>query len=128
MPRYPYALQYNPPAPVLPARVGPPGGAPLVMVAAFVDTGADVSVLPRGLPEQLNLPRVGRTVVAGFDGLNRILPVYSAEIGVNGFSSVVETIGFGATTLIGRDFLNRFVAHLHGPEGVLALELPDSFG
>jgi len=124
MPRYPYGKQYTPPAPVLPVRVGQPGTTPTVLLSALVDTGADLSVLPQGLPARLNLPAVGRLPVAGVDGLPRPLPVYAAEVAVNGYRAAIRVVSLGATPLIGRDLLNRLAVHLRGPEGVLDVELP----
>lgn len=44
--RYPYDARRDPPAPVVPIRVGFPGQRPEVLLLALVDTGADLSVVP----------------------------------------------------------------------------------
>lgn len=124
MPRYPYGRQYHPPAPVLPLRVGRPGAAPAVLVPALVDTGADLSVLPQGLPARLQLPAVGRLAVAGVEGVPRQLPVYAVEVSVNGYRAIVRAVSLGATMLVGRDLINKVTLHLHGPEAALDVELP----
>lgn len=124
MPRYPYGTRYTPPAPLLPLRIGRPGVTPTVLVSALVDTGADLSVLPQGLPARLGLPPVGRLAVAGVDGLPHPLPVYAAEASVNGFRTTIRVVSLGETPLIGRDLLNKITLHLHGPEAVLDIDLP----
>lgn len=123
MPRYQYGRQYHPPAPVLPLRVGRPGTAPAVLVPALVDTGADLSVLPQGLPARLRLPAVGRLAVAGVEGVPLQLPVYAVEVSMNGDRSIVRAVSLGATMLIGRDLINKLTLHLHGPEAVLDVDL-----
>ncbi len=128
MPRYPYERRYTPPAPVLPVRVGRPGAVPTVLVAAMVDTGADLSVLPRGLPAHLGLPTVGRLTVAGIDGLPRSLPVYAAEVAVEAYRTAIRVVSLGVTPLIGRDLLNKLVVHLRGPEATLDIDLPSPGG
>jgi len=124
MPRYPYGKRFTPPAPVLPVRVGQPGTTPTVLLSALVDTGADLSVLPQGLPARLRLPAVGRVPVAGVDGPPRSLPVYAAEVGVNGYRAAIRVVSLGAVPLIGRDLLNRLTVNLRGPEGLMDVEFP----
>lgn len=124
MPRYNYGRQYDPPAPLLPVRVGRPGAAPAVFLSALVDTGADLSVLPRGLPARLGLPAVGRLTVAGVEGLPRLLPVYAVEVSLNGFRSIIRAVSLGTTPLIGRDLINKLTIHLRGPEAALEVDLP----
>ncbi len=123
MPRYPYETRYTPPAPILPMRVGRPGAMPTVLLSALVDTGADLSVLPHGLPARLGLPAVDRVVIAGVDGLRHPLPVYAAEVALDGYRTAIRAVSLGATPLIGRDLLNRITVHLHGPEAVLDVDL-----
>ncbi len=124
MPRYRYGRQYDPPAPVLPVRVGRPGTTPAVLLSALVDTGADLSVLPQGLPARLRLPAVGRLTVAGVEGLPRPLPVYAVEVALDGYRSVIRAVSLGTTPLIGRDVINRITVHLRGPEATLEVDLP----
>jgi predicted aspartyl protease len=124
MPRYPYGARYTPPAPVLPLSVGRPGVTPTVLLSALVDTGADISVLPQGLPVRLGLPAVGRVTVTGIDSLPRPIPVYAAEVAIDGYRATIRVVSLGATPLVGRDLLNRMTAHLRGPGAVLDIDLP----
>lgn len=95
-----------------------------MLLSALVDTGADLSVLPQGLPARLRLPAVGRLTVAGVEGLPRPLPLYAVEVAVNGYRSIVRAVSLGTTPLIGRDLINKITIHLHGPEAALDVDLP----
>ncbi len=124
MPRYQYSTEYAPPAPILPVRIGRPGAALTVFLPALVDTGADLSVLPQGLPTHLELPVVDRLAVAGFDGSPYSLPVYAAGVAIDDFRAIIRVISVGQTPLIGRDVLSKITVHLHGPQALLDLDLP----
>ncbi len=126
MPRYLYEKRYTPPAPVLPLRVGRPGAEPEVFLSALVDTGADISVLPQGLPGRLGLPAVDRVSISGVDSLPHSLPVYAAEVAVNGYRTLIRAVSLGATPLIGRDLLNKLTLRLLGPEAILEVDFPPS--
>ncbi len=124
MPRYLYGTRYSPPAPILPVAVGHPGAMPSMLFSALVDSGADLSVLPQRVPAQLSLPPVGQVTVVGVDGLPRRFPLYAVEVAIHGYRALIRVIGVGADALVGRDLLNLVTAHLHGPEGVLDIDLP----
>ncbi len=124
MPRYLYENRYTPPAPVLPVRIGRPGGLPEVFLSALVDTGADISVLPQGLPGRLGLPAVDRVTISGVDGLPHPLPVYAAEVAINGYRTLIRAVSLGTTPLIGRDLLNKLTLRLLGLETILEVDLP----
>lgn len=124
MPRYPYDKRYSPPAPVLAVRVGRPGTLPDVFLPALVDTGADISVLPEGLPARLGLPVVDRVSVVGVGGLPHPFPVYAAEVALNGYRKIIRAVSLGTTPLIGRDLLNSITVRLDGPGATLEVELP----
>jgi clan AA aspartic protease len=98
------------------------GAAPAVVVTALVDTGADISVIPQHIARQLRLPFVRRIQVFGVDGSARFATVNSVEVEIPGFQDLVEAVAFGNEALIGRDLLNRWVAHLDGPQGLLRLD------
>lgn len=124
MPRYLYEKRYTPPAPVLPMRIGRPGAQPEVFLSALVDTGADISVLPQGLAGRLGLPAVDRVTISGVDSLPHPLPVYAAEVAINGYRTLIRAVSLGTTPLIGRDLLNTLTLRLLGPETILEVDLP----
>jgi|DewCreStandDraft_1066081.scaffolds.fasta_scaffold00494_44 hypothetical protein len=120
---FPYNRQHDPPAPVLPLRVGAPGADPVVAAPALVDSGADLTVLPEELVRMLRLPQIGEVTVRGVEGVARRVPVYAAEVEVvGGIRRIVEVVGIRANALLGRDVLNGMVITLDGPQQVLRVE------
>ncbi|MDQ7821141.1 MAG: retroviral-like aspartic protease family protein [Armatimonadota bacterium] len=117
---FPYDTRRTPPAPVLPVRLGRPQGEPAAAVAALVDSGADITVLPEGLARVLGLPQVSEVTVRGVAGTARV-PVYAAELEAAGTRRIVEVVEVGAEALLGRDVLNGWVVTLDGPARVLRL-------
>ncbi|MDQ7830016.1 MAG: hypothetical protein QN122_06030 [Armatimonadota bacterium] len=117
---FPYDARRSPPAPVLPVRLGPPRTEPATAVAALVDSGADITVFPEGLPQALGLPRVSEVTVRGVAGTARV-PVYAAEVEAAGRRQIVEVVGLGGEALLGRDLLNRWVVTLDGPRRTMHL-------
>lgn len=109
---------------MLPVRVGRPGAAPEIFFSALVDTGADISVLPLGLPAQLHLPAVGRLTVAGVEGPPRSLPLYAVEVSVNGYRVIARAVSLGTTPLIGRELINKMLMRFDGPKALLEVSFP----
>jgi hypothetical protein len=115
---FPYDVRRTPPAPVLPIRFGPPRTEPTTAVAALVDSGADITVLPEGVPDALGLPQIGELTVRGVGGTRRVA-VYAAEVEAAGWRRIVEVVAVGSEALLGRDVLNAWVVTLDGPRQAL---------
>ncbi len=118
----PYDQARRPPAPVVSIKLKRAGAEPAVVLTALVDTGADMTVIPQHVARELRLPFVRRIQVFGVDGSARLATVNSVEVEIRGFQDLVEAVAFGNEALIGRDLLNRWVAHLDGPKGLLRLD------
>lgn len=117
--RYNYDNRRDPPAPVLPLRVGQPGGAADVALAGLVDTGADLSEVPAAIARQLGLPPVSEVAIRGVGGVMRMATVYAVLIETDWASLLTEVVGLGREALIGRDLLNRWGLTLHGPNRLM---------
>lgn len=78
--------------------MGRPQDEPATAVAAPVDSGADLTVLPGGIPQAPGLPQVGEAAVR---------------------------VAAGAEALLGRDVLNGWVVTLDGPAQVLRQLIQD---
>ena len=118
MPSYD-AAQFNPPAPV--ARVtlrNPSTGLAVSDVALLVDSGADVTLLPRKAIDELgvNLATGPGYEVAGFDGTKTFVPavkvdmVFLRRLFRGQYLVTDEDRG-----ILGRDVLNHIALLLDGP-------------
>lgn len=116
-----YDRTAEPPAPVLPVRLSAPGSNESVLLSALVDTGADITVIPAGMPRRLGLPLVGTVAVRGVAGARARCPIFAARLVVDGHEEFVEVIGLGREALLGRNLLNRWLVRLDGPRTRLRL-------
>lgn len=123
---FPYDTVRTPPGPVLPLRVGKPDADPPVALAAVVDSGADITVLPAELPAALGAPAIGEVAVQGVGGVVQRAPVYAVLLEAAGRRRVVEVVAVGGEGLLGRDVLNAWRVVLDGPQLRLRVEPPSA--
>jgi hypothetical protein len=118
MPSYD-ASDFDPPAPV--ARVTlrhPHSGATVSDVSVLLDTGADVTLLPRTAVERLGVPLLPdqRYELLGFDGTKSFAPVVMLDLlflrrAFRGRYLLIEA----ERGIMGRDILNHVTLLLDGP-------------
>jgi len=118
-----YDTHRDPPAPVLPVRLGTPGEEVSYSLVALVDSGADTTVIPVEVANRLRLPRVGEIGIRGVGGIRQRAQIHTVMVEVAGFRGSVEAIALGGEGLIGRDLLNRWVVTLRGPEQAMEVEV-----
>jgi predicted aspartyl protease len=106
---------YEPPAPILPLRIADPSGAIDCAVPGFVDSGADCTLIPATLAQQLRLPVVGQLEIVGVGGGRGIAPIHAASVQVAGTNFLTRLVAFEDEVILGRDLLNRIVLLLDGP-------------
>jgi hypothetical protein len=119
MPSYD-ASHFDPPAPV--ARVtlrNQHSGATVSDVLLLLDTGADVTLLPHTVVEQLSVaPLAGqRYELMGFDGSKSFAPVVMLDLiflqrAFRGRYLLMEE----EHGILGRDILNHVIVRLDGPQ------------
>jgi clan AA aspartic protease len=119
-----YDSAFEPPAAVAALRFSAPNSADSVVVRALVDTGADATVVPTSVARRLALPLVDRVTVAGVDGRRSTVAVHAASVEVAGLRCLLRVVALGDEALLGRDLLNRLVAHLDGPALVASFRPP----
>ena len=124
MSRYAYSAEYDPPAPVLEIVVAAVGRA---NTTALVDSGADVTLLPITLLDQIDAHYMHTQRLRGVVGGSQTVEIYRVNIEVaaqtiRGIRAVAAAAGHEA--ILGRDVLNQLVMTLHGPAEVLTLETP----
>ena len=112
-----YDNAYDPPAPVIPMRITVPQSETAVMVSGLLDSGADCSLIPLRVAEELGLPRIGALEIARVGGGGGTAPLYAARVQIAGREMLVRLVAYESAVIIGRDILNRMVMLLHGPSG-----------
>lgn len=113
-----YTSSYFPPAPILDiVLVSQPQGNRTDAVAGFLDTGADASIVPLHLLEQIGARYVTEQRVRSYFGEARTVHTYLVDVVIDGITlPALEVVGDTVDeTLIGRDVLNRLRIRLDGP-------------
>jgi hypothetical protein len=119
MPAYD-ATRFDPPAPVADVSVrNPQTGTILSEVPMLLDSGADVSLIPRSYIEQLGLELIADSVyeLMGFNGTTSFAPVVQTELLFLGrtfrgrFLVLDQECG-----VLGRDIINHVSLWLDGPK------------
>ncbi len=117
---YPYDEQnFNPPAPSLGVYLSIPSSTSQrqsVKSIALLDSGADITAIPRWAIQQLQLKYVDETFVSGYDRAEKKAFVYSVKVIFEKIGNF--TIRAIATddiyVLVGRDILNKLQLFLKG--------------
>ena len=115
------ANQYDPPAPIAYVTLRYPAtGASIPDVPLLMDTGADVTLLPRNIVEQLGVVPVDNKFyeVEGFDGSTKLAEVVKLELiflkrKFKGQFLLIDQ----PTGILGRNILNSVRILLDGPGG-----------
>ena len=105
----------DPPGPVVPLRLGPPGSEDTTLLRALVDTGADCTLVPLEVARALRLPVVDEVSIEGLGGEARRALVHAARAEFGGVSCLARVVAFGRESILGRDLLNRTTVCLDGP-------------
>jgi len=88
---------------------GPVAYVQIIKSLALLDSGADITVIPKWVVRQLQLKYVDEVLASGYDGVTRKTFVYSVKIIFDNYGDfIIKTIASDNDhTLIGRDILNR---------------------
>jgi len=119
---HPYdEINFNPPAPVLEVSLSMPTTSPqpqqiILKSPALLDSGADITVIPEWVAQQLQLKYVDETTASGYDGIPKKTFIYSVKVIFDGLGHfIVRTITSNNDhVLIGRDILNKWSLFLKG--------------
>jgi predicted aspartyl protease len=109
--------RYNPAAPVLPIIVHIPGDSTRqVKTVALMDTGADITCLPKALIDALGAEPASRYDVFGINGKFIGSPEsYFLEFEIAGTKKLIEVIDVSDDPILGRNLINEFTLKLYGP-------------
>lgn len=112
--------KFGPPAPVLEIFLSSPGVSvsPSAPVEALVDSGADITVIPRKFIENLQLKLVDQLLAVGYEGVpsEKLADVYSVKVFIRDIGDyIVRVISSNDDyALIGRDIINSWDLYLRG--------------
>lgn len=117
---------FDPPAPIVPARIRAPGGLDAAVLDGKLDTGADLSAVPERFIAELGIPPIRTVRAAGFMGDLREVIVYRVdiEIGDMTFTRVEALSTRRPYIILGRNVLRRLVMRIDGPGEKLEIRLP----
>jgi len=110
---------FEPPAPVLEVSLSIPvsvSQGQFVKSLALLDSGADITAIPRWAVQQLQLKYVDEILASGYDGVTKKTLVYSVRIIFDKLGDfIIKTIATDEEyILIGRDILNKWSLLLKG--------------
>jgi predicted aspartyl protease len=121
--KFAYDNHYSPPAPAIEIQLGAPGKSGKTrLLRAFVDTGADVSLVPLRYLEPLQLQMDNRKLLRSQWGETRSVDTYLVDVILgDGRLPLIEVVGDERSdeVILGRNVLNRLVITLNGPKQVL---------
>ena len=119
---YPYSANYDPSMPVVEVTlVAPHSGAVTGPEIALVDSGADGTLVPVDLLEQIGAVSIatGRLIWLWQESQPVNIDIVEVEIGPYIFPSVhVAGVPAGSDLILGRNLLNQMVLTLDGPAEV----------
>ena len=114
----PYDQQnFNPPAPVMEVSLSIPSAQAVILKSpALLDSGADITVIPEQIVQQLQLKYVDEIIVSGYDRIPKQTFIYSVKLIFNGLGDfIVRAIASNNDhVLVGRDILNKWSLLLKG--------------
>ena len=116
----------HPPGPMLDVTVWPVGHAnPTRLLPGKPDAGADISIIPPSLADDLQLIPEDSVVMVSYDGAETERTVYFVNLEIAGYKlECIEVVAAPRdNVLLGRDVLNQFNVTLRGKE--LTFEIVD---
>src|SRR5712692_8405322 len=118
--RYLYNRQVNPPAPFVHVTIRTANASKeLSEYPAQIDPGADRTVIPWQVVEELGLDEIRRLPIGMVGGQILNMPTFLVQIEIRQLESLtLEVLGDKEErfTLLGRDILNHFRLLLDGPQ------------
>ena len=121
-----YSTEFDPPAPVVGFTIYcPVDHGRMARVRGELDSGAEISVLPQDIVDELRLIPRRLMITEGYDGAQSQWATYMIDLEVEGQPvNDVEVIALPRQNgILGRDVLNHFIVTLNGK--ALTFEMVD---
>ena len=123
---FPYDGQhYSPPAPVLPIEISAPGHAQSGRtVIALIDSGADATLVPIDVLEEIGARPIGYATLIGLGSESWLAEVYIINVCAGPhilYAIRALAMPTGSGSVLGRDVLNHLTITLNGPAGAAEL-------
>ncbi|MBP7997853.1 MAG: retroviral-like aspartic protease family protein [Chloroflexi bacterium] len=113
-----YSRQFDPTMPIVEVSVRAVGTShPASVVTALVDSGADATILPLSVLQQVGARYVRGRVMRGVTGIPENVDTYLVSIQIGPYTvHGIRAVAYGTnmTPIIGRDVLNNLVVTLDG--------------
>ena len=119
--------KFDPPAPALEIFLSSPGVAASspTPVEALIDSGADITVIPRKFIEELQLKLVDQLPAVGYEGVpsEKLADVYSVKVFIRDVGDYIARVipSNYDYALIGRDIINRWDLFLRGKTSIFEI-------
>ncbi|MEI2611793.1 MAG: retroviral-like aspartic protease family protein [Candidatus Promineifilaceae bacterium] len=113
-----YSRQFDPTMPIVEVSVRAVGTShPASVVTALVDSGADATIFPLSVLQQVGARYVRGRVMRGVTGIPENVDTYLVSIQIGPYTvHGIRAVAYGTnmTPIIGRDVLNNLVVTLDG--------------
>ena len=118
-----YSNNVSPPGPLIPITiVHPVNNSQTESTIAFVDSGADDTIIPRSIAQNLQLIPNDTKPISDFQGnFLENAPIYDLHIQFGNFDFRIDVVGMESEAIIGRNILNQLTTILNGRQQVLEL-------
>jgi len=113
-----YSSDFYPAMPVVDILVRPEINKEGINLTAIVDSGADNTMLPENILNQLNILKTKTAWMKGVSGIRMAVNLYWVFIQLGDFQPIyTEVIGIQNhnDVIVGRDIINQFAVLLNGP-------------
>ena len=110
-----YNRKYDPPAPTIEIRLR----SPYVvsdLFQAFVDSGADGTVVPLPILQSINAVYADKAYLTGTTGISQSVGLYEVQVQIGAeIIYGIDAAAYGEEIILGRDVLNQLTVFLDGP-------------
>lgn len=97
-----------------------------VMLTAIVDSGADATMMPMRVLQQLKARKLDTVWLQGVAGGRYQVDLYALAVQIGDYRPIyVDVVGSerGNEIIVGRDFLNHFAVMLNGLAGIVEVSI-----